>query len=386
MIFLYEKQIIHLHIFSFVIFSQYQTILMSSINLKNPRGTIETVLIVIFFLGLIYMLFDVLKVFTGIFTFALIFAISFAGVFEKLVVLLKGRRKLAATLYAILLIIIIAQPFLYLISSLSHHIKDVEDFITNVKLNGLPPLHPTIVNMPMVGEPATNFYARLQEHPQETIIQHEAQIKAVLHGIITKGAGVFGAASEIIMGIIVSAIFLSGGKKMLSPVFTALKHILGQHESESLLHTTAMAIKGVSVGIMGTAFLAALVAWIGLLIAGVPFSLGIAAVVFFLVIIQIGPLPVWIPLVIWLFLQHQTGLAVFMILFGVGLMAIDSIVKPLLISKSGKMPFLVLFLGVIGGMMAWGFTGMFKGAIILAVFYTVFNNWLERKEAVVEES
>jgi predicted PurR-regulated permease PerM len=359
---------------------------MSSIQLKNPRGTIETVLVVIFFLGLMYMLFDVLRVFTGIFTFALIFAISFAGVFEKFVLLFKGKRKLAAIVYALLLILIIAQPFLYLISSLSHHIKDVELFVSNVKENGLPPLYPSISKLPLVGDEITNFYTKLQQQPKETITQHEPQITAVLHGIVTKGAGVFGAAGEMIMGIIVSAIFLAGGKKIVAPVFNALKHILGKQESESLLHTTAMAIKGVAVGIMGTAFIAALVAWIGLLIAGIPFPLGIAALVFFLVIIQIGPLPVWIPLVIWLFLQGQTGLGIFMIVFGVALMAIDSVLKPLLISKSGQLPFLVLFLGVIGGMVAWGFTGMFKGAIILAVFYTVFNNWLGRKEENIEES
>jgi predicted PurR-regulated permease PerM len=113
---------------------------------------------------------------------------------------------------------------------------------------------------------------------------------------------------------------------------------------------------------------------------GIPFSLGIAAFVFFLVIIQVGPLPVWIPLVLWLFLQGHTGWGIFMLVWGVALLVLDSLVKPLLIAKSGKLPFLVLFLGVIGGMVAWGFTGMFKGAIILAVFYTVFTKWLERKE------
>ena len=66
---------------------------------------------------------------------------------------------------------------------------------------------------------------------------------------------------------------------------------------------------------------------------------------------------------------------------GILLLIVDAIVKPLLIAKSGKLPFLVLFLGVIGGMVAWGFTGMFKGAIIVAVAYTVFVNWLERKKA-----
>lgn len=353
---------------------------MSSINLKDPKGTIETLLIVLFFLALIYMLFDVLRVFTGIFTFALIFAISFAKPFERLVLLLKGRRKLAATIYALLLVFIVAQPFVYLISSLSHHIKDISSFVSDVKQNGLPPLHPSISSMPLAGEQISTFYARLQEQPKEALVQYEPQIKAALQGIASKGAGVFGAAGEIIMGIILSALFLQSGKKMLTPVANALKHILGREDADSLLHTCAMAVKGVAVGIMGTAFIAALFAWTGLLIAGVPFSLGIAAIVFFLVIIQVGPLPVWIPLVIWLFLQHHTGLAILMIIYGVVLMVIDSIVKPLLISKSGQLPFLILFLGVIGGMVAWGFTGMFKGAIILALFYTIFTKWLERKE------
>jgi len=352
-------------------------------EIKNPRGTIETLLVVLFFLGLLYALFDVMKAFLGVFTFALIFAISFSRLFEKMVVLFRGKRKLAAIVYALLLIAIIAQPFVYLISSLSHHVKDISQFVTEVRKNGLPPLSPTISNMPVAGGAITDFYTQLQLEPKATLALHESKIKAVLQGIITKGAGVFGAAAEIILGIIISAFLLQGGSKMLAPVSGALKHILGKADADDLLNTTAMAIKGVAVGIMGTALIAALFAWVGLVIAGIPFSPGIAAIVFFLVIIQVGPLPVWIPLVIWLLVTGHTGWAIFMIIYGIALLGIDAVVKPLLISKSGKLPFLVLFLGVIGGMVAWGFTGMFKGAIIVAVFYTVFNNWLERKEKLV---
>ncbi len=356
---------------------------MDSAGIKNPKGTIETLLIVLFFLGLLYALFDVMKVFIGVFTFAIIFAISFSRLFEKMVVLFKGKRKLAAVVYALLLIAIVAQPFVYLISSLSHHLKDISHFITNVRDNGLPPLSPAISNMPIAGGAITDFYTQLQQEPKATLALHENKIKMVIQGIITRGAGVFGAASEIILGIIISAFLLQGGSRMLAPLSGALKHILGKDDADELLNTTAMAIKGVAVGIMGTALIAAIVAWIGLMIAGIPFSLGIAAIVFFLVIIQVGPLPVWIPLVVWLFFTGHTGWAVFMIIYGIALMGIDAVIKPLLISRSGKLPFLVLFLGVIGGMVAWGFTGMFKGAIIVAVFYTVFNTWLERKEKLI---
>ncbi|MGF6928765.1 putative PurR-regulated permease PerM [Chitinophaga sp. W2I13] len=74
-------------------------------------------------------------------------------------------------------------------------------------------------------------------------------------------------------------------------------------------------------------------------------------------------------------------MTLFLAIYGTGILIGEAILKPLLIAKSGKLPFLVLFLGVIGGMAAWGFTGMFKGAIIVAVFYTVFNSWLLRKDA-----
>ena len=96
---------------------------MKATQLRNSKTTIETLLVALFFLALVYALFDVLKVFLGIFTFSLIFAISFARPFEKIVVFFKGKRTLAAIIYAFLLIAIIAQPFLFLISTLSHRGK-----------------------------------------------------------------------------------------------------------------------------------------------------------------------------------------------------------------------------------------------------------------------
>jgi predicted PurR-regulated permease PerM len=135
---------------------------------------------------------------------------------------------------------------------------------------------------------------------------------------------------------------------------------------------------------MGTAFVAAILAWIGLAIAGVSFSLILAGAVFFLVLIQVGPLVVWVPLVIWAAMEGHTATTVFLIIYGVGLLLVDGFLKPVLIARSGgKLPFLVMFLGVIGGLAAWGFTGMFKGAIIMAVFYTLFTSWLQKKRMSV---
>jgi predicted PurR-regulated permease PerM len=145
------------------------------------------------------------------------------------------------------------------------------------------------------------------------------------------------------------------------------------------------AVKGVAVGVMGTAFIAAFFAWVGFAIAGISFAVGLAALTFFLVVIQVGPVLVFVPAAIWLFMTGQTGMGIFVSIYTLAVMIpIDNILKPILIAKSGKLPVLVLFLGVIGGMVTWGFTGMFKGAIILAVFYTIMNSWLSKPKDEVE--
>jgi predicted PurR-regulated permease PerM len=158
-----------------------------------------------------------------------------------------------------------------------------------------------------------------------------------------------------------------------------MRRLVGQNDGPALIDASGRAVKGVAIGVMGTGFIAGIAAWIGFSIAGIPIAGALAAITFFLVVIQIGPLLVVLPVVIWLATQGQTGMATFMGIYGlVVLMGIDNVLKPILIAKSGKLPILVLFLGVIGGMTAWGFTGMFKGAIILSVFYTLFNTWVKR--------
>ena len=174
---------------------------------------------------------------------------------------------------------------------------------------------------------------------------------------------------------------------MLQPLYAVMSKIVGEQEGPSLVNATGRAVKGVAVGVMGTAFIAALAAYIGFAIAGISFAVGLAAITFFMVVIQIGPLIVWLPVAIWLGTTGQTGWALFITIYGiVVLMGIDNVLKPVLIARSGKLPILVLFLGVIGGMVMWGFTGMFKGAILLAVFYTIMQSWLTTKPVYVEPS
>ncbi|PSL42882.1 putative PurR-regulated permease PerM [Chitinophaga niastensis] len=344
------------------------------------RNIIETILVLLLLLALLLALYDVLKIFFGVLTFALIFSVSFHQLFERFAGFMRGRRKLAAVIYAIALTAVIALPLTYIISTLSTHVRGAVEWISVASTEGLPALPAWITNIPFVGSEIVIFWQHLKESPKETISVYEPQIRMVLHHMINSGAGIIGVAFQLVIGIVISAFLLVSGDKAVQPLRSTIQHLLGRKDGSALLSATTQAVKGVAIGVMGTAFIAAIIAWVGLTIAGIPFALGLSALIFFLVVIQIGPLVVWIPLTIWMAMQGHTGMTVFLIIYGILMVAGEAVLKPLLIAKSGKLPFLVLFLGVIGGLAAWGFAGMFKGAIIVAVFYTVFNSWLEKKD------
>jgi predicted PurR-regulated permease PerM len=347
---------------------------------KAPLDLIETVLVLLLLLALLLALYDVLRVFFGIFTFALIFSVSFSEPFEWLARLLGNRRKWAAVIYALLLFAIVALPFVFLVSTIKNHIREAVDWMEHVRTNGLPVLPAWITSLPLVGGDIGEFWAQMQNSPKEAFAQHEGQIRAGLRQVVTGGAGMIGTVLQCVAAVVISAILLVSGERILNPVKTAFQYLLGRRDGLVVIEATILAIRSVSIGVMGTAFIAAVVSWIGLTIAGIGFAVLLAALVFFCVLIQIGPLLVWVPVVIWSASQGHTGGTIFLIIYGIGLLVLDALLKPVLIAKAGgKLPFLVLFLGVIGGLAAWGFTGMFKGAIIMSVFYTVFTSWIARK-------
>ncbi len=356
-------------------------------NFVSKKNFIENAMVLLLLLVLIYALYNTLSVFLGIFTFAIIFSVSFFKLFEKMCHWLGGKRKIAAFIYGLLLLGIVALPFSYIIKALLSYVHKAQNLFADIKNNQVPSLPEWISGIPYVGDKAVTFWSALEKDPITTLGAYESQIKSFLSNMLSTGGGIASAGLELIAGIIISAVILSHGVKTLQPLETLLNRLLGESSSNAVINASGRAIKGVAIGVMGTALIAAVLAWVGFAIAGLHFAMGLAALTFFLVVIQVGPLLVWLPVAIWLGSQGQTGWAIFITIYGiVVLMGVDNILKPMLIAKSGKLPVLVLFLGVVGGMAAWGFTGMFKGAIILAVAYTIFQSWANKAEQNGQET
>jgi predicted PurR-regulated permease PerM len=139
-----------------------------------------------------------------------------------------------------------------------------------------------------------------------------------------------------------------------------------------------------SRGVIGVSVLQALLAGIGLMIAGVPGASLITSAVLILGIIQIGPTVVLVPLVIWSWFSMETAAALVFTVYMIPVNLMDNVLRPLVMGRGLETPMLVILVGVIGGTLAYGITGLFLGPIVLAVIWELTVTWIREQEEAGE--
>jgi predicted PurR-regulated permease PerM len=132
----------------------------------------------------------------------------------------------------------------------------------------------------------------------------------------------------------------------------------------------------VALGVGVTALVQAVLGGIGLAVAGVPFAGLLTAAMFVLCIAQVGALPVLVPATIWVFWQGETGWGIFLVVWSTVVGTLDNFLRPVLIRLGADLPLLLIFAGVIGGLVAFGLVGIFVGPVLLAVSYTLLDSWI----------
>jgi predicted PurR-regulated permease PerM len=135
-------------------------------------------------------------------------------------------------------------------------------------------------------------------------------------------------------------------------------------------------VRSVAAGILGVAIIQALLAGLGMLVAGIPGAGFWTVVALILCVIQIGPAPVLVPAIIYVFSFGETFTAVAFLVWCVLVVLIDNVLRPLLMGRGVKAPIAVLFIGAIGGLLTMGIVGLFVGALVLVVGYTLLMAWL----------
>lgn len=180
---------------------------------------------------------------------------------------------------------------------------------------------------------------------------------------------------QIALSIVLTFFILRDGQAIGARVAVGASRIAGAR-GQHLIKVAGNTVRGVVYGIIGTAVAQGVLAGIGFGLAGVPAAALLGVLTFFLSAVPVGPPLVWIPATIWLFSVDKNGWAVFMLVWGIFLVSgVDNVIKPYLISHGSKIPFIIVFMGVIGGALAFGLVGVFLGPTLLAVAYRVIEEW-----------
>ena len=190
-----------------------------------------------------------------------------------------------------------------------------------------------------------------------------------------------GNAGYVIIQLVLITVFAAfmylNGEKYASTLLRFGQRLAGK-EGEALINLSAQAIRGVALGVGLTAVIQAALGGLGLAAAGVPFAGFITAVLLVLCIAQIGMLVVLIPAVIWVFWSGDLAWGIFLLVWSIAASMLDTVLRPVLVSRSADLPLLLIFVGVIGGFVAFGLLGIFVGPVVLAVAYTFLKTWIDQ--------
>ena len=194
-------------------------------------------------------------------------------------------------------------------------------------------------------------------------------------GLLKVGLAVGHGLAQVLISAFLAFFFLRDSATLSERLRVAVERLAGER-GKRLIQVAGATVRGVIYGILGTAVAQALVAWAGFWMAGVPGAVLLSVLTFFFAVVPFGPPLIWLPAAFWLFANDQPGMGVFMLIWGVlAISSVDNILRPFLISQGSKMPFALIFCGVIGGALAFGLVGIFLGPTLLAVVYRLIDEW-----------
>ena len=298
---------------------------------------------------------------------------------------LNGRQAAAAGLLTFGWIVLVAVPLVLLGFNLADHVRDATALIKGLQVEGLPPPPTWLAGLPLVGETLVSAWQTVDQQGSAFFATLRPYLGQVGNWLLARSAQIGGGMLELALSLVLVFFFYRDGPRLAAFVHSLLDRLIGPR-SDHYLELVAGTVQRVVNGVIGTAAAQGLLAMIGFYIAGVPGALLLGIVTFVLSLIPMGPPLVWLPATAWLISQGDYGFAVFLGIWGFFVISgVDNILKPYLISRGGNLPLVVVLLGVFGGILAFGFMGLFLGPTVLAVAYSLLSDWVANKAPPPDE-
>jgi len=314
-----------------------------------------------------------IRPFIAVIAWSVILAVSLYPTFSRVAALLGGRRRLAAALVSVIFLLILLGPATWVAIGVADAIRGLyEQLATGDLVVPAPPA--AVKTWPIIGDALYQFwdlaFTNLKAAAEKIMVYVKPYGRNLLG--LARGAGL--GALEFLASVIVAGLLLPSAPSLVDGVKRVFRRI-DADRGDAFVDMAGVTIRTVSRGVIGISLLQALLAGIGLFVAGIPAAGLITFAVLVLGIIQVGPSIVLIPLIIWSWMTMETTSALLFTLYFVPVNLLDNLLRPLVMGRGLTTPLPVILIGVIGGTLAHGIVGLFLGPIVLAVLWELLVVW-----------
>ncbi len=291
-----------------------------------------------------------------------------------------NRRSIAVLIMTIILLLVLIVPFWLAISMIIDNMDRITEFIRGGLMLKLPQPPAWLGDMPLIGPRVREIWERLAAVGMNELAPRLRPYAGALAQWFAGAAGSLGGVFlQFLLTTAIAAIMYSRGEQGAATAIRFGRRLSGDR-GEMAVRLAGRAIRGVALGVVVTAVAQTALSGIGLLVAGMPFAAVLTALIFVLCLMQIGPGLVLAPTVIWMYYSGDTLWATVLLLFAIVAGTMDGYLRPVLIRKGADLPLLLIFAGVIGGLISFGILGIFVGPTLLAVAYTLLDAWMEESD------
>jgi predicted PurR-regulated permease PerM len=291
-----------------------------------------------------------------------------------------NRRSVAVLVMTLLLLLVLIIPIWLSIGTIVANADQISSLVRSALSFQMPPPPAWLAEIPVIGARATDVWEQVNSAGVRDLAPKLIPYAESLGPwLISAVGGLGGTFVHFFLTVAVASVLYARGERA-GAIVIRFGRRLGGDRGETAVRLAGQAIRGVALGVVVTAVAQSVLGGIGLAIVGIPFVPVLTALMFMLCLAQIGPGPVLIPAVAWMYYSGDALWATVLLAFTIVDLVMDSFLRPMLIRKGADLPMLLILAGVIGGLIAFGLLGIFIGPTVLAIAYTLLNSWMEESE------
>jgi len=347
----------------------------------DSRDITRVVLMVLFIVGLVVMSFRIVQAFLLATIWAATIVAATWPLMLKVEAWLGKRRGAAVAVMVVVMLLVFVIPLALAIDSLVSNRETISAWITALPEMSLPSSPAWLQKLPVVGAKIAAAWDDLAVAGTKALLaQLSPHTRDAFGWLLGRLGGLGAAIVHFVLMVAIAGILYSKGETAAEGLRRFARR-LGGERGDHVVTLAGQSVRAVALGVVVTALVQSVLGGIGLAFAGIPFAMMLTGAIFLLCIAQLGPILVMIPATIWLYSTGSAGWGTALLVWSLAVGMIDNILKPVLIKRGADLPILLIFAGVLGGMLTFGVIGLFVGPVVLAVTYTLLGSWVAREPA-----